>query len=78
MKIEYQLLIHSASTITIILPIACIVAFAGCSGIEGTAENQRVTTNLVKYIEEDHEKPKDPRVRPGQPYDQRLPELERD
>ena len=76
MKIQDQLLIHSTSTITIILP--CLVAFTGCSGIEGTAENQRVTTNLVKYIEEDHEKPKDPRVRPGQPYDQRLPELERD
>ena len=78
MEIEYQLLIHSASTITVILPIACLVAFAGCSGIEGTAENHRVTTNLVKYTEEDHEKTKNPRVRVGQPYDQGLPELARD
>ena len=57
------------------LPIACLGAFTGCSGIGGTAENHRVTTNLVKYIEEDREKPKNPRVRVGQPYDQGLPEL---
>jgi hypothetical protein len=78
MKIEYQLLIHSTSTITVMLPIACIGAFAGCSGIEGAAENHRVTTNLVKYVEEDHEKTKNPRVRVGQPYDQNLPELAQD
>jgi hypothetical protein len=78
MKIEYQLLIHSISTNTIILAMACAVAFTGCSGIEGTGENHRVTTDLLRYIEEDHEKPKNPRVRPGQPYDQGLPELERD
>jgi hypothetical protein len=78
MKLEDQLLIQITSTITIILPIACLVAFTGCSGIEGTADNQRVTTNLLKYIEEDHEKPKNPRVRVGQPYDQGLPELGRD
>ena len=78
MKIEYQLLIYSTSTITVMLPIACIGAFAGCSGIEGAAENHRVTTNLVKYVEEDHEKTKNPRVRVGQPYDQNLPELAQD
>jgi hypothetical protein len=61
-----------------ILPIACLVAFAGCSGIGGTAGNQRVTANLAKYIEEDHEKTRNPRVRVGQPYDQGLPELARD
>ena len=58
------------------LPVACLVAFTGCSGIESTAENHRVTTNLVKYIKEDREKPKNSRVHPGQPYDQGLPELE--
>jgi hypothetical protein len=78
MKLEDQLLIHSISSITIILPIACLVAFTGCSGIEGTAENHRVSTNLLRYIEEDRENPKNPRVRPGQPYDQGLPELDRD
>jgi hypothetical protein len=62
----------------LILPIACLVAFSGCSGIEGTAEKHRVTTNLLNYIEEDHEKPQNPRVHPGQPYDRGLPELERD
>lgn len=78
MKIEYQLLVHSTSIITIILPIACLVAFSGCSGIEGTAENHRVSTNLLRYVEEDRENPKNPRVRPGQPYDQGLPDLGRD
>ena len=78
MEIGYQLLIRSTSTIIIILPVACLVAFTGCSGIGGTAENHRGTTNLVNYTEENHEKPKSPRVRPGQPYDQRLPELERE
>jgi hypothetical protein len=60
-----------------ILPIACLVAFTGCSGIENTAENHRATTNLLKYIEVDHQKPENPRVHPGQPYDEGLPELER-
>ena len=78
MKIEYQLLIHSTSTITVMLPIACIGAFAGCSGIEGAAENHRVTTNLLTYLQEDREKPENPRVRVGQPYDQGLPELAQD
>ena len=59
----------------LISAIACLVAFTGCSGIERTAENHRVTTNLVKYIEADHEKPKVPRVHPGQPYDQGFPGL---
>jgi hypothetical protein len=65
----------STSTITMILPIACLVAITGCSGVQGTAENQRVTANLTKYIEEDNEKTRYPRVRVGQPYDQSLPEL---
>lgn len=58
----------------LILPIACLVAFTGCSAIVSTGENHRATTNLVKYLEEDREKPKNPRVRPGQPY-AGLPEL---
>ena len=59
----------------LILPIACLVAFTGCSATMSTAENHRVTRNLVKYLEEDHEKPKNPRVHPGQPYDQGFPAL---
>ena len=58
----------------LILTIACLVAFTGCSAMVSTAENHRLTTKLVKYMEEDHEKPKYPRVRPGQPY-AGLPEL---
>ena len=61
-----------------ILPIAWLVAFTGCSSIEGTAENHRVITNLLTYIQEDREKPENPRVRVGQPYDQNLPELAQD
>jgi hypothetical protein len=53
----------------LILPIACLLAFSGCSGIEGTVENHRGTTNLLKCIEQEHEKPEDPPVHPGQPYD---------
>ena len=49
---------------------AWLVAFTGCSGIEGTAENHRVMTNLLTYIEEDHGKPENPRVHPGQPFNQ--------
>ena len=52
----------------LILPTACLVAFTGCSGMVNTAENQRLTTKLVKYMEADHEKPMYPRVRPAQPY----------
>ena len=61
-----------------ILPIAWLVAFTGCSSIEGTAQNHRVTTNLLTYLQEDREKPENPRVRVGQPYDQGLPELAQD
>lgn len=53
-----------------ILPIACLVAFTGCSGIKGTAENHRVMINLVTQIEQHHEKPANPRMHPGQPYNQ--------
>ena len=61
-----------------ILPIACLMAFTGCAAIEGVAENHRVTANLATYIEEDHEKTENARVRVGQPYDQGLPELAQD
>ncbi len=54
----------------LIWAVACLVAFTGCSGIEGTAENHRVTRNLLTNIEEDHGKPENPRVHPGQPFNQ--------
>ena len=52
----------------VILPIACLLAFSGCSSIEGTVENHRGTINLLKSIEQEHEKPENPPVHPGQPY----------
>jgi hypothetical protein len=42
----------------LVSPIACVVAFTGCSDIELT------------NIEQDHEKIGHPRVHPGQPYNQ--------
>ena len=53
----------------VILPIAWLLAFSGCSSIESTVENHRGTMNLLKSIEQKHEKPENPRVHPGQPYD---------
>ena len=52
----------------VILPIACLLAFSGCSSIEGTIENHRGTINLLKSIEQEHEKPENPPVHPGRPY----------
>ena len=51
-----------------ILPIACLVAFSGCSNIEGTVEHHRETINLLKSIEQEHEGPENPPVHPGRPY----------
>jgi hypothetical protein len=53
----------------VILPIAWLLAFSGCSSIESTVGNHRGTINLLKSIEQKHEKPENPRVHPGQPYD---------
>lgn len=52
----------------VILPIACLLAFSGCSSIEGTLENHPGTINLLKSIEQEHEKPENPPVHPGRPY----------
>jgi hypothetical protein len=53
-----------------LLPIAFLVAFTGCSGIQGTAGNQRVTINFLTKAEQDDEKYENPPIRPGQPYNQ--------
>ena len=52
----------------VILPIACLLTFSGCSSLEGTVDNHRGTINLLKSIEQEHKKPENPPVRPGQPY----------
>ena len=52
----------------VILPIACLLAFSGCSSIEDTVENHRGTINLLKSIEQEHEKPENLPVHPGRPY----------
>ena len=64
MKKRLKFNFHTA----VILPIAYLLAFSGCSGIEGTVENHRGTISLLKSIEQEHEKPENPPVRPGQPY----------
>ena len=50
----------------VILPIACLLAFSSCSSVEGTIENHRGTINLLKSIEQEHEKPENPPVHRGQ------------
>ena len=52
----------------VILPIACLLAFSGCSSIESTVEHHRETINLLKGIEQEHEGPENPPVHPGRPY----------
>jgi hypothetical protein len=54
----------------LVLHFACLVASTGCSDIEATSENDRVTANLLINIERDNEKIENPRVHPGQPYNQ--------
>ena len=40
------------------LPVACLLAFTGCSNIEGTSGNQTATTNRVAiYVEQSQEQP---------------------
>jgi hypothetical protein len=44
----------------LIAPVICLVAFTGCSSIEGTAKHQTATTNRVTtYMEQAQEKPAD-------------------
>ena len=53
----------------LVLPIAC-GAFTGCSDVEVTGKSHQVTANLVTKVEQEHEKIDNPRVHPGQPYNQ--------
>jgi hypothetical protein len=52
----------------LVLFITCLPAFSGCSTLEGTGGNQRVTTRLLKSVEQEHEKPANQPVHPGQPF----------
>ena len=54
----------------LVLPIACLGAFTGCSDVEVTSKSHQVTANLVTKVEQEHEKIDNPRVHPGQPYNQ--------
>ena len=80
----------------LVLPIACLGAFTGCSDFEVTGKNHPVRANPLSHEEEnikkanqlwqgawwaheisrstkvgqDHEKIDNPRVHPGQPYNQ--------
>jgi hypothetical protein len=43
----------------LMLPVACLLAFTGCSNIQGTSGNQTVTTNRVAtYLEQSQEQTK--------------------
>jgi hypothetical protein len=48
---------------------ACFLILIAGSSIESTAGNHR-TTYLLTRLEQVHEKPENPPVRPGQPYNQ--------
>ena len=54
----------------LVLPIACLGVLTGCSDLEVTGKNHRVTANLLTNTEQGHEKIDNPRVHPGQPYNQ--------
>ena len=42
----------------LMLPVACLLAFTGCSNIQGTTGNQTPTTNRVAtYLEQSQEQP---------------------
>jgi hypothetical protein len=48
--------------------VACLPAFSGCSSVEGKGKHQRAAISLVKYIEQEGEKPANSPVHLGQPY----------
>jgi hypothetical protein len=49
----------------LMLPVACLLAFTGCSNIQGTSGNQAATTHRVAtYLEQSQEQPD------NQPVDQ--------
>jgi hypothetical protein len=52
--------------LTKFLLIAWLPAFSGCSSLEGTGGNQRVTIRLLKSIKQEHNKPANPPVHSGQ------------
>ena len=51
-------------------PVACILAFSGCSSIGDVSATRPETIHFVTGTE--HGKLENPRVRPGQPYTQEI------
>jgi hypothetical protein len=42
----------------LVLPVACLVAFTGCSSIEGTADSRpAINSKVSTYMQETHEPP---------------------
>ena len=56
------------SLTTLVVPIACLPAFSGCSSTESTGENQRMMINLVKSVDQEHEKVVNSPAHHGPPY----------
>ena len=52
----------------LIVPVTCSMAFAACSGLESTAQNQPATTSRA-YIEQTQEKPGDQPVEKDPQYE---------
>ena len=50
--------------------VICLLLFTGCASIDGTAENHRLTTNLVtKHVEPDQEQTDNRVVTPDPTYE---------
>ena len=50
--------------------VICLLLSAGCSSIDGTAENHSVTANLVtRHVEKVQEEPENQAVSPDPSYD---------
>jgi hypothetical protein len=52
-----------------ILPVIGILAFTGCSSIDGTAERQQATTNRGTYLEQKHQQLQPADSDPGPGYE---------
>ena len=57
---------------TLILRIACLLAFNACSTIKGTVDSRQGRTILLTIVEQGHENLGTRAVHPGEPYNQGL------
>jgi cytochrome b len=51
-----------------IFPVLGFLAFTGCSGVHGTAEQQLSQNRLAAFVEQSHEKPQPADSKPNPGY----------